>query len=83
MTWPAEGEDRAGRSQTSAPGTTALNLAWEGEAYRHHTGTGGKHTEQRQREREEEKGNKDRRLESIQRQYKEGRNICFIHPQKL
>lgn len=49
VTWLAEGEDRAGWSQPSAPGTTALNLAWRGEAYCPQTGT-GEHTEEQQRE---------------------------------
>lgn len=75
--WLVEGEDRAGWSQTSAPGTTALNLAWGGEACCPQAGTGD-HTKQQQRvrqkrtERVEKKENQEektmRRLESIQRQ---------------
>ncbi len=92
VTWLAEGEDRAGWSQPSAPGTSALNLAWGGEAYCPQTGT-AEHTDERQRateqergwrrEKKEKKGEDKKRLESIQRQQEDGRNICFIHPQKL
>lgn len=62
VTWLAEGEDRA-ESQPSAPGTTALNLAWGGEAYCPQTGTGG-HTEEQQRQAEQnrrERGGKKTR----------------------
>lgn len=52
VTWLAEGEDRAGWSQPSAPGTTALNLAWRGEAYCPQTGT-GEHTQRSSRERQD------------------------------
>ena len=55
-TWPAEEEDRAERSHTSAPGTTALNLAWAGEACCPHTGTAEQEEEEeQQREAKEEK----------------------------
>lgn len=54
-TWLAEEEDIAGWSQPSAPGTTALNVAWADEAYWPQTGT-GKHTGQQQREAEQETG---------------------------
>lgn len=40
VTWLAEGKDRAGWSQPSAPGTTAPSLAWRGEACYSQTGTG-------------------------------------------
>lgn len=55
-TWLAEGEDRAGWSQPSAPGTTALNLAWGGEAYCPQTGGTAEPTDERQRETEQERG---------------------------
>lgn len=61
VTWLAE-KDRAGWSQSSAPGTTALNLAWGGEAYYPQTGT-EEHTEKRQRETEEERGERKQRRE--------------------
>lgn len=38
-TWLAEGGGRAEGSLTSAPGTTALNLAWAGEACCSQSGT--------------------------------------------
>lgn len=54
VTWLAEGEDRAGWSQPSAPGTTAPSLAWRGEACRSQTGT-GEHAEERKKERRNRK----------------------------
>lgn len=61
-TWPAEGGGRA-ESRPSAPGTTALSLAWGGEAYCRQTGTGEHAEEERRREVENRKGNKERRQE--------------------
>lgn len=84
VTWLAEGEDRAGWSQTSAPGTTALNLACSGEAYCPQTGTGG-HTEEQQREAGQERGwrRKERRQEEIRKHSKTvggGKEHLFYTP---
>lgn len=48
-TWQEEEEDRAGWSQPSAPGTTALNLPWTGETCQTET---GEDTEEQQGETE-------------------------------
>lgn len=66
-TWLAEGEDRAGWSKPSAPGTTALNLAWGCEAYRSQTGT-GEHTDERQRGRTGERVEERRERKKRRRQ---------------
>lgn len=63
VTWPAEGEDRAAWSRPSAPGTTALNLAWRGEAYCPQPGT-GERTEEQQGEAEGEKRRQEIRKHS-------------------
>lgn len=61
-TWLAA-EDTAGWSQPSAPGTTALNLAWTGEAYCPQTGT-GEQKEEHQRRGEERTGEREEEEET-------------------
>lgn len=78
-TGPAEGEDRDAWSRPSAPGTTALNLAWRGEAYCPQPGT-GERREERRREAEQEERGEDKRLESSHIQRQEGGDVCIFTP---